>query len=590
MSSHREAPGISNDPAADNTDVYAFVSPDKPDTVTLIANFVPLEDPAGGPNFAQFGDDVRYEINIDNNGDSSADITYRFTFTTTYSNDNTFLYNTGPITSLTSPNWNRKQFVTVVRIDAANPGGITLGTNLACPPVNIGPVSTPNYAALAAAAIHDLGNGRTLFAGQRAEGFYVDLGAIFDLGTLRPLQMAHLSHMPASGGINTTKQKNVHSIALQVPKTDLTASGAAPTDLTAVSSTIGVWATASRQMSKVYDPLGNGDGTTSGIGPFVQVSRLGNPLINEVINPIGKKDFWNAQKPAQDGPNDFVKYVAHPELAGLLNVLYPGAFPRLAALSSATTERKDLEAVLLTGLPAGIIPGFQNYTGPTPADMLRLNMAIPPTTINPSNLGLLGNDVAGFPNGRRVFDDVTTIELRAIAGATYPLIDPSYTPDAPVALITQGLTSSNTDVNAQNTVNYLYVFPYLGLPHGVTTTRAITLPPPDRTPSLSFSSNRPGFRERGNPVSEQSRRSFLKTASLGAAVTTAAVVTSGALAGSAGAETLGPGGPAHDGPLLAWIKDPKSGTISVLVGDQEVLYQDAKLATWLAQIAGQAKA
>jgi hypothetical protein len=152
-------------------------------------------------------------------------------------------------------------------------------------------------------------------------------------------------------------------------------------------------------------------------------------------------------------------------LAGLLPVLYPGVFPNLAKLNAAKKPRADLAAILLTGIPAGIIPGFQNNTTSFPADLLRLNLAVPPTRTKPSNLGLIGADPAGFPNGRRVFDDVTTIELRAIAGVTYPLIDKTYTPDAAAGAITPGLTSSNTDVNAENTVNYLYVFPYLGLPH-----------------------------------------------------------------------------------------------------------------------------
>ena len=143
---------------------------------------------------------------------------------------------------------------------------------------------------------------------------------------------------------------------------------------------------------------------------------------------------------------------------------YPGAFPHLAALAAAGTVRADLDAILLTGIPAGVVPNFQNYTGSTKADMLRLNLAIAPAT-TPSNLGIIGGDLAGYPNGRRVFDDVTTIELRAIAGATYPLVASAYVPDAAAGAITPGLTSSNTDVTAGNTVHYLSVFPYLGLPH-----------------------------------------------------------------------------------------------------------------------------
>src|SRR5215472_4997034 len=206
MSSHREAPEISKDPVADSTDVYAFVSPDRPDSVTLISNYIPLQGPAGGPNFYEFGDDVRYEIHIDNDGDGRADVSYQFTFTTEVGNPDTFLYNTGPIQSLNSPNWNRRQFYDLVRVEGYGHRR-TLGTGLACPPCNIGPLSTPDYPALANAATHHLGGGRTVFAGQRAEGFYVDLGSIFDLGDLRPFQNLHTTFnipglvLPAQQGV-----------------------------------------------------------------------------------------------------------------------------------------------------------------------------------------------------------------------------------------------------------------------------------------------------------------------------------------------------------------------------------------------------
>ncbi len=333
MSSHKEAPGISNDPAADNTDVYAFVSPDKPDTVTLIANFVPLEDPAGGPNFAEFGDDVRYEIHVDNNGDGVADVTYRFEFRSDNTIPHTFLYNVGPIESIDSKNWNRKQFYTVTRI--ANGSSTVLGKDLRCPPCNVGEHSTPDYKSLAAAAVHSLPNGRTVFAGQRAEGFYVDLGAIFDLGVLRPFQNAHLIKMPASGGINATKQKNIHSIALQVPKKDLTKGGYDASDATDLRSTIGVYATASRQKSRVYGT----DGAVTAAGPYVQVSRLGNPLVNEVVIPLGMKDKFNASDPSDD--KDFADHVAHPELADAVARPVPGRVP------------ESLEVQEVAGRPAG---------------------------------------------------------------------------------------------------------------------------------------------------------------------------------------------------------------------------------------------
>ncbi len=445
MSSHREAPGISKDPVADNTDTYAFVSPDAPDTVTIISNYVPLEAPFGGPNFFEFGDDVLYEIHIDNDSDGAPDITYEFRFETKVANPNTFLYNTGQILSIDSANWNRKQFYSVTRVVGEH--RTLLGAGLASPPCNIGPASTPNYAALGQAAVHSLPHGERVFAGQRLEGFYVDLGAIFDLGDLRPFQNLHIVPMPAAPGVDATHDFNVHSIALRIPKTMLTRHGLNPTDPSSPTSVIGVWAAASRRKAQVRNA---DEGHES--GPWVQVSRLGNPLVNEVLIPMGKKDYWNGQRAQDDA--QFSEYVAHPELAKLLPVLYPGVFPNLAALHAS---RADLLAILLTGIPSGIIPGFQNYTGPTQADQLRLNMAIAPAK-SPNPLGILGGDLAGFPNGRRVFDDVTSVELRAIAGATYPLVHPSYKPDAAASLLTDGLTSTST--------TYQDHFPYLGVPAG----------------------------------------------------------------------------------------------------------------------------
>lgn len=465
MSSHREAPEIAKDAVADSTDLYAFVSPDKPDTVTIIANYVPLEAPDGGPNFYEFGDDVMYSINIDNTGDGHPDITYQFRFSNKITNPNTFLYNTGPITSLTDSTWNRRQYFTVTRV--ANGNSQILGSHLACPPCNIGPLSTPNYAALAAAAIHPLPGGRQVFAGQRAEGFFVDLGAIFDLALLRPFEQDHatfglsntgLGSMAA--GVNSTKGVNVHSIALQVPKSDLTRNGSSSAGVSSASSVIGVWTTAARQKARV---LQASDGTDVESGPWVQVSRLGNPLVNEVVVPMSKKDYWNAQPPSHD--KQFAAAVANPELAQLLPTLYPGVFPNLAAYNAKSPHRADLLAIFLTGIPTGVVTGFQNSMGTTEADMLRLNTAIPPTTTGMNNLGLIGKDAAGYPNGRRVFDDVVTIELRALAGATLPLVDKSFTPDAAATAITDGLTSGPTDTTALGNETYLSSFPYLGIPH-----------------------------------------------------------------------------------------------------------------------------
>jgi hypothetical protein len=444
MSSHREAPEISKDPVADSTDVYAFVSPDKPTTVTLIANYIPLQLPSGGPNFFEFGDDVLYQIHIDNDGDGRADISYQFRFHTTVRDPDTFLYNTGQITSLSSANWNRVQTYDVSVVSGGS--FATLGSGLPCPPCNIGPRSTPNYAALAGAAINTLGGGITVFAGQRAEEFFVDLGSIFDLADLRPFQEAHVISTPAAPGVNATNGLNVHSIAIQVPISAVTRPG---------KPVIGVWTSASRQRVTLWDA---DSGENVNAGPFRQVSRLGNPLFNEVIVPMGKKDLWNSLPPSDD--KQFAGFVTQPELAALLPVLYPGAFKNLAAAVAAKTPRADLEAILLTGIPAGIVSKtFTTFTGSVLADMLRLNTSIPPAK-SPNILGVLGGDLAGFPNGRRVIDDVVTIEIRAIAGVTLPLVDKSFTPDK----VATEVTDFTTDPPAIGDPP-LGTFPYLGTPY-----------------------------------------------------------------------------------------------------------------------------
>jgi hypothetical protein len=289
-----------------------------------------------------------------------------------------------------------------------------------------------------------------VFAGQRAEAFYVDLGSIFDLGDLRPFENLNVfgkSVFSGPGtGVNATKFLNVHSIAIQVPISAVTRKN---------HPSIGVWTTASRQRARVWDA---DSGKNWDSGPFRQVSRLGNPLFNEVLNPISKKDLWNSLPPADD--KQFAGYVTQPELAGLLPVLYPGVFPALAGLVKAKTPRADLEAILLTGIPTGIVPGFTNYTGPVLADMLRLNTSIPPTPASKQSIyGLLGGDAGGFPNGRRVTDDVVAIELRAIAGVTYALVDKAYKPDAAANELTDGLTPADTGVPT------LSEFPYLGVPY-----------------------------------------------------------------------------------------------------------------------------
>ena len=446
MSSHREAPEISKDPVADNTDTYAFVSPDKPDTVTLITNYLPAEAPAGGPTFYEFGNDVQYTIHIDNDGDGKADILYQFTFESKIENAKTFLYNTGPIKSLTDPNWSKRQFYTVTRVEET--GTTVLGEGLACPPSNIGPRSTPHYESLADEAIHSLPHGQTVFAGQRNDPFFVDIGSIFDLGDLRPFQNLHIFPEPATKGTDTLATLNVHAIAIQVPITSLTADGKKPKNVMSPKAVLGVWGTASRRKTRI---AGEGDEHLES-GPFVQVSRLANPLVNEVLIPMSRKDLWNGVAPLEEGP--FKQFFEHPELAELLPGLYPGVFPNLEAFKGS---RSDLVAILGTGIPAGVIPGFQNASkSGVFADLMRLNVAIPPAK-EPNRFGILGGDLAGYPNGRRVTDDAASISLRAVAGAALPLVEPSFKPDAAANALEQGLEP--LPIRTQAT------FPYVGTPH-----------------------------------------------------------------------------------------------------------------------------
>ena len=263
-----------------------------------------------------------------------------------------------------------------------------------------------------------------------------------------------------ANGKDGTKGYNVHTIAIQVPKTDLTRDGSMPTDVKDARSVIGVWATASRQRGSVQSD----EGQRASAGGWTQVSRLGNPLINEVVIPVGRKDRWNARDPYRD--SDFLPYYQNPELQNLLPVLYPTAFGNLkdllASKAPADRPRADLVAILATGLPSGIIGGFQNFTGSRIADMLRLNMAIPPMTIDPSPFGLLGGDLAGFPNGRRVADNVVAIELRAIAGVTLPLVRSDFKADPAAGLLTDG-TSNGAPKTGESP--YLAEFPYLAHPN-----------------------------------------------------------------------------------------------------------------------------
>jgi len=462
-SSHSEAPGTYADRLADNTDVYAFRSTEagREGFVTIISNFIPLQDPSGGPQFFRFDDSVLYQILIDNNGDGIEDISYQFRFTTTTVNPNTvFGMNTlnqdGVIRSLTDPDYNMPQRYTVTRTERSNGRrGRVMGANLLMPPSNIGPRVTPNYeAALAQPAVYTMfGNGGRVFAGQRDEGFFLDLG-VFDLVNYRSLA--------PTGGVDSLRSFNVNSIAIEVPIADLTRNRAVPTSSTDPNAVIGVWSTASRRTTRV---IGTGvdnqplpPGVQSNTGGFVQVSRLGSPLINEVVVPLGLKDAFNAISPFSD--NDIAPVVASvldPELPKLIRfalAAYAGI-----NITIPPAPRNDIAAIFVTGIPAGAVPGLPNYTtflsDGRLHEYLRLNTAIPVTPMGMrSRLGLLGNDIGGFPNGRRVFDDVVDIEVRALLGGT------PFTPATNVA----PNNTFNDGVSA-NCEGFLARFPYLQTPN-----------------------------------------------------------------------------------------------------------------------------
>lgn len=452
-SSHREAPLITGDPLADNTDVYAFRStePGREGFVTLIANFIPFQEPSGGPHFYKFDSTVFYTINIDNTGDGVADIEYSFVFFDQFKNPDTILGMAAPnealqgtggieplITSLTDPDYNEAQTYNVYRfLNGGSPETITSG--LITPPNNIGERTTPNYEALAQQAVYPLPNGGRVFAGQRDEGFYIDIGGAFDTLNLRSIM--------DTGGVDGLAGFNVNTIAIEVPISALTRNGSRPalTLPADPNAVVGVWASAARRSTTVLLP--NGERRTE--GSLIQVSRLGNPLVNELVIPLGLKDNFNALTPAFDGK--FAQFVLNPQLAVLLRAVY--------GINIPPTPRADLAAIFATGIPAGAVPGAPNFTtflsDGIPHEMQRLNVAIPPTpTASRNRLGLLGGDPAGFPNGRRVGDDVVDIELRAVAGGT------PFTPATNVA--PNNMLGDGVD---QNDVPYLDRFPYLGTPH-----------------------------------------------------------------------------------------------------------------------------
>jgi hypothetical protein len=406
-SSHREAPGILKDPTADNTDVWAFTAPDAPGSLTVVANWIPLADPAGGPNFYPLDENARYYVKIDNTGDGYEDVAYRWDFKTRFRNPNSFLYATPTVDSVNDPDVNlvqtydlyketynaKRQLVSSRRI--ANDAPVV--------PDNVGPKTIPNFAKVEAGGVTPLRGGGKTIVTPADDAFFVDLGAVFDGINIDKPGRPNIGLGNQGGGKDDVAGYNTKSFVLQVPESEVTRNGRPVGDSKSDNAVVGVWATTERRSDSVVRGGGSRRGRRSQHDRWVQVSRLGNPLINEVIIPIGKKDQFNATSPADDARN-FGRFALNPEPARILNALF--------GLGVQETNRTDIVQALLTGVP-GLTQIGRN---PAAADTLKLNLGVPPTA-KPNRFGVLAGDLAGFPNGRRLIDDAVDIELRVIAGA-----------------------------------------------------------------------------------------------------------------------------------------------------------------------------
>jgi hypothetical protein len=434
-SSHREAPLIAADPAVDNTDVYAFVSPERKDYVTFIANWQPFSEPNGGPNFYPFATDARYLINIDNNGDAKPDVVFRATFKNIDKRgNNTFLYNNGPVTSIDDENLLFRQTWTLESSFNGRPF-VTRISDAPVAPSRVGPASMPDYQKLRDAAVINFPGGWKGFAGQADDPFFLDL-RVFDL-----LYGGNLSEV----GQDTLAGYNVNTIALQVPFKDVALNEDAQRN-----PVIGVWSTTERRSVRMAD------GSTQG-GNWVQVSRLGQPLVNEVVVPTGLKDAFNSISPDKDATiQAVVNRVTDPEVPRLIDAIY--------GVHAPPTPRNDLVEIFLTGITTkanGPIKADLNSqlnnadVDPKkfqPSEMLRLNMSVP-VAANPERLGVLAKDLQGFPNGRRLTDDVVDIGLQALEGAAQS-----------GTLVDALAAGDKVDANDQS---FSGSFPYLALPNGV---------------------------------------------------------------------------------------------------------------------------
>lgn len=492
-SSHREAPGVTEMPKIDNTDVYAFRSyePGRQDFVTIISNFQPGENPGDGPNYYTMDPDAIYEIHIDNDGDAVENLTYQFKFTNTLKNSTGITLNVGgvdqpialrhvgPISTIDDPDLGERESYTVTQITgnrrSGTRGDVTSGgsSTFAKPFDNAGNKSVPDYETYAnrfvyETAIPGCDTAGRMFVGQRAEYFAVNLGPIFDLVNFIPIQgdndPVYGNGMPFPGGITQSPnnqeligKKNVTSIAMEIPIACLKGTG---------NGVIGVWSTTSLPQARLLRPTPNARMRASQGGAYVQVSRLGMPLVNEVVIGLPQKDLFNAAKPTQDSA--LATYVTNPTFPAILDALFRA--PVNATLGTSFTNlapsnfpRNDLVATFLTGIET-----LNKLSTVTMSEMLRLNTAVNPTPqASQKTLGVVADDLAGFPNGRRPGDDVVDIVLRVAMGRLCHPVPIAGTPtnlglcapaDAPTGLV------AYTDGAPSNAANIEIAFPYLRAP------------------------------------------------------------------------------------------------------------------------------
>ncbi len=493
-SSHREAPFITKNPKVDNTDVYAFQSyepnritaagvgmaynPQKAFT-TLISNFQPFQDPFGGPNYFTMDDQAIYEIHVDNVGDAKEHLTFQFKFTTTLANakvpvgdqmTGVPLSNIGPVTAanMMAQNVAETYTVNVITGDRRASNGTpiknhdTQATTFKKPMDNVGTKTFPDYSVYASSFVYpiDIPNCDTpgkMFVGQRAESFAVNIGPIFDLVNAPASVIAYGGNTTPPGGGGTSNRnlianplakKSISTLALEIPSKCL---------LTAPAQTvIGVWSSASVKQARVINPQATYSKPSREGGAWTQVSRLGMPLVNEIVIGINDKDRWNSSSPSGDG--QFLPYVQYPSLPKLLEIL----FSANGVVAPTALPRADLVAAFLTG-----VTGVNAIPNGTAAEYIRLNVGLPPTakasqnnlgaaacfTVGVLNTSAAGCDVAGFPNGRRPGDDVTDIELRVAMG--YLITDITKAPSGQLQF---------TDAVLQDASQFDNAFPYLTTP------------------------------------------------------------------------------------------------------------------------------